>query len=650
MSGFFGIFRPQGGSVDLDAFEQMRKATEREGFDGLDTHVEEKIAMGHLMLRVSPEAKYDQQPLRSECRRYLLVGHFRLDYRDELGDKLGLTQSELELTPDSQLVMLAYQKWKDQCVNHIEGDWAFALFDSSSNSLMLAKDRTGYSALFYTVYQEAIYFSSDVNVIGALETIPFEVDMVQFYRLSLPSILVEKGKTLLKEVYHLNGGTYIICMKDAQIRALRYWQKTDNIKIRYHDDQDYAEQMRSVFARAIKSRLRTEKKTGIFLSAGLDSMAVAYFSAAELLNQDKKLYSFTSYPYHLDKIDEKYHKVINEVPLVQMFVEQAGNVEPSYLNFPNATMSDYFDSDLTKDLYNPIISTNTFWIQGIINDAKLKNVKRLLNGQIGNMTISFNAPLIQADRIFSCQLKNLRKEFKIFLKLKSFKKNRAFKNYFIIPVFLVFRSFFKSKKLFKIDHLSRSILLKSTLSSYRFIKQEFKEDSYVPDYYFFKSTRKFQIDQLNRYIDFAGMNWYKDLHLLGIEGIDPTSDSRLVDFILSIPIEQFNQHAQQKLIYRSMMAGKLNEEILFNPFSMRQSHDIFFRISSENNFSATFNFFRESTKILYPQGISDLISLYNEVISDPNPLTKTREISIILRNLSLLYCIFKNNRYKFTLD
>ena len=76
----------------------------------------------------------------------------------------------------------------------------------------------------------------------------------------------------------------------------------------------------------------------------------------------------------------------------------------------------------------------------------------------------------------------------------------------------------------------------------------------------------------------------------------------------------------------------------------------FFRISSENNFSATFNFFRESTKILYPQGISDLISLYNEVISDPNPLTKTREISIILRNLSLLYCIFKNNRYKFTLD
>ena len=177
---------------------------------GLETHVEEKIAMGHLMLRVSPEAKYDQQPVRSECGRYLLVGHFRLDYRDELGDKLGIIQSELELTPDSILVMLAYQKWKDQCVHHIEGDWAFALFDRASNSLMLAKDRTGYSALFYTVYQGAIYFSSDVNVIGAIEAIPFEVDMVQFYRISLPSILVERGKTLLKEVYHLNGGEYLI--------------------------------------------------------------------------------------------------------------------------------------------------------------------------------------------------------------------------------------------------------------------------------------------------------------------------------------------------------------------------------------------------------------------------------------------------------
>jgi len=60
MSGFFGIFRPQGGPVDLEAFEQMKTAMQREGFDGMETHVEDKIAMGHLMLKVSPESKYDK--------------------------------------------------------------------------------------------------------------------------------------------------------------------------------------------------------------------------------------------------------------------------------------------------------------------------------------------------------------------------------------------------------------------------------------------------------------------------------------------------------------------------------------------------------------------------------------------------------------
>ena len=301
-------------------------------------------------------------------------------------------------------------------------------------------------------------------------------------------------------------------------------------------------------------------------------------------------------------------------------------------------------------IYNPIISTNTFWIQGIIKDAKLKNIKRLLNGQIGNMTISYNAPLIQADRVFSCEFNDLKKEFQLFLKLKSIKRISVVKNYFLLPVYLVLKSFFKSRRLFKIDHLSKSILLNHNISSYTSIQGEFKEEGYVPDYYFFKSSRKLQMDQLNRYVDFAGMNWYKDLHMHGIEGVDPTSDSRVVDFVLSIPIEQFNQHAQQKLIYKNMMAGKLNREILLNPFSMRQTHDIFFRISIDKNFLAAFDSFKKNNQNSYLNGITELINLHKTIISNPNPLTKTKEISIILRNVSLLYCIFKNNRYKFTFD
>ena len=79
-------------------------------------------------------------------------GHFRLDYRDELGDKLGLTQAEIEVTPDSQLAMLAYQRWKEKCVHHLEGDWAFVVFNIHLNQLFLARDSTGISSLFFLYF------------------------------------------------------------------------------------------------------------------------------------------------------------------------------------------------------------------------------------------------------------------------------------------------------------------------------------------------------------------------------------------------------------------------------------------------------------------------------------------------------------------
>jgi asparagine synthase (glutamine-hydrolysing) len=105
--------------------------------------------MGHLMLRVTPESVYDKQPLKSNCGRYILTGHFRLDYRDELGDKIGLTQMQLENTPDSLLVMKAYQKWGRKCVHHLEGDWSFVLFDYLMNQLFIGKESTGISSVFY---------------------------------------------------------------------------------------------------------------------------------------------------------------------------------------------------------------------------------------------------------------------------------------------------------------------------------------------------------------------------------------------------------------------------------------------------------------------------------------------------------------------
>jgi asparagine synthase (glutamine-hydrolysing) len=198
MSGFFGVFSP-GGNVDRLAIDQMQTAIQRDGYDELETHIDEHIAMGHLMLRVTPESAYDKQPLKSNCGRYILVGHFRLDYRDELGDKLGLTQKELEVTPDSLLAIMAYQKWADKCVHHLEGDWAFVLYDRLQNIMTCFKDKYGTSAFFYATYGERFYFATATNILASISQYFSDVDLHQLFRLSISGLSFEKNKTLLKK-------------------------------------------------------------------------------------------------------------------------------------------------------------------------------------------------------------------------------------------------------------------------------------------------------------------------------------------------------------------------------------------------------------------------------------------------------------------
>jgi asparagine synthase (glutamine-hydrolysing) len=232
MSCFFGVFSP-GGKIDRDAFEQMQKAIHREGYDELGIHIDDSIAMGHLMLRVTTESVYDKQPLKSSCGRYLLVGHFRLDYRDELADKLGLTQQELELTPDSLLVMLAFKKWNQKCVDYLEGDWSFVLFDSNNKELFLAKDILGFSALFYTKFNENIYFSSAPFILTSVTSVFKELNFAEIQNVLYHGTRSPEGHTFFENHFAVTAGTYLLINNTLELYTIKYSILLSNQKVNY---------------------------------------------------------------------------------------------------------------------------------------------------------------------------------------------------------------------------------------------------------------------------------------------------------------------------------------------------------------------------------------------------------------------------------
>jgi asparagine synthase (glutamine-hydrolysing) len=96
--------------------------------------------LGQRRLHTTPESLYEQQPLVRAQGSRILVADSRLDNRDELAEALGIAPAERATLPDSALLLAAYEKWGDRCPEHLLGDFAFALWDQTTCTLLCARD------------------------------------------------------------------------------------------------------------------------------------------------------------------------------------------------------------------------------------------------------------------------------------------------------------------------------------------------------------------------------------------------------------------------------------------------------------------------------------------------------------------------------
>ena len=640
MSGFFGIFRPQGGPVDLEAFEQMKTAMHREGFDGMETHVEEKIAIGHLMLRVSPESKYDKQPLKSSCGNYLLVGHFRLDYRDELGDKLGLTQSELEITPDSQLAMLAYQKWKEKCVHHLEGDWAVVVYSCCINSIFFAKDRSGQSALFYALDSEQILFSSDVMSIGSILRPRSKLSVKQFLRLSLPGVRVQDGFTLLENLFHVKCGEFVTYDWNYKIFHDQYFS-LDNIKvIRFSFEEDYCDNFRIIFFQAIKSRIRIQNKLGIFLSGGYDSSAVVSVAARELSKHSKLLRTYTSYPAFLSELSKFELEYCDERSLVEHMVNENSNLVATFVNAPNLKASDSFLYGIDKDFFYPVATINTFWINEIFQNAKKDGLKLMFNAQLGNFTTSVTSPFVHSELFLNFDFRNLIQDFKLINQQKGDSYIKLVNHKIVKPLFFKFKSALNFLMLYSRKYFDKKFLFPYTIYS-RYAIDRFKNvNEFIPDYYFIRNSRLLRIAVFKKNLGFLGMIWYKMSTIYGIDSTDPTSDSRVIFNSLTIPEFQFVKGGRLKNFYLKVFGNIVNENVTKNTKTMVQSADFGYRLKEDEKFISIMEKIKSEQSTYF--NTDEVNELYKEIKFATSPQVKLRKINYLLLSISLINFYFSN--------
>ena len=167
MSGIAGALNLNGRPLEREDMARMVQSIAHRGPDGSGVWSEGAVGLGHRMLWTTPESLNEKLPLADGARNMAITADARIDNRDELFDALNVDGQRDEIS-DSELILLAYQRWGERCPERLQGDFAFAIWDGVNQLLFCARDHMGVKPFHYYRSSQAFIFASEIKALFAL--------------------------------------------------------------------------------------------------------------------------------------------------------------------------------------------------------------------------------------------------------------------------------------------------------------------------------------------------------------------------------------------------------------------------------------------------------------------------------------------------
>src|SRR5271168_102270 len=204
MSAIAGVWSFDSRVPVSSACRDMLQALSMYGTDDCAQFTGPSLAMGRCLLRLLPEDRFDRQPLSAGIVTSL-VADIRLDNRAELEAELSLSQHQATEMADSDVLLAAWQRWREQCVDHLSGAFSFAVWNQQEQHLFLARDHTGERPLVYASAANCFAFASMPKGLHPLSFVGSEIDEEYVARyLMLANISTER--TIFRNIQSLPPG------------------------------------------------------------------------------------------------------------------------------------------------------------------------------------------------------------------------------------------------------------------------------------------------------------------------------------------------------------------------------------------------------------------------------------------------------------
>jgi asparagine synthase (glutamine-hydrolysing) len=259
------------GAVNRALLIAMTRTLSHRGPDGEGYHLEGSVGLGHRRLSII-DLERGRQPISNEDGTVWVILNGEIYNFRELRTGLESRGHRFSTSSDTETIVHLYEDHGIDCVQHLDGMFAFALWDSPRERLLLARDRLGEKPLYYVHRPgRSVIFGSELKAIVADPEVAREVDVEALDRY-LSLLYVPAPQTIFRDVRKLPAGHVLVADRHG-VAVSSYWDLRFPRTARRRDEE-YAEEFRQRLGDAVRARLVSDVPLGAFLSGGLDSSAV----------------------------------------------------------------------------------------------------------------------------------------------------------------------------------------------------------------------------------------------------------------------------------------------------------------------------------------------------------------------------------------
>ena len=275
MCGIYGVLQLDGAPASVDAVRRMAQLTVHRGPDDEGLHVDGPLAFGMRRLSII-DVGGGHQPLTNEDGTIFVIANGEIYNYRALRDDLAKRGHRFRSASDCETILHLYEEYGDDCVLHLNGMFAFALWDAPRRRLVVARDRLGIKPLYLHSDGKRLLFASEAKALLAAPGMSAQLDpdAVSAY---LALGYVPAPQSMFRGVRKLPAATVLVS-EQGRVTERCYWSLPSQVD-RTRREDDWIADVRASLERATHMQMVSDVPIGAFLSGGIDSSAVVAFMA-----------------------------------------------------------------------------------------------------------------------------------------------------------------------------------------------------------------------------------------------------------------------------------------------------------------------------------------------------------------------------------